>query len=344
MEIKRQEILERLKRCLPGIDVREGTDFFVIKDGYIYAFNEFMLIAVPFYEGIDCTVRATDFYKLLTKYNDEILNMEFEKESIKIKSKKSKSEIKVVSSIILGKIFAILPSEYYWKPIPVSLIEGIKNSIIPNNLANLRGVFIDKNQVCSTDNKIFCSSIIENEMETVWIRDINAQDLVKFTNIKEYYFYSNWVYFRTEDNIIIACKGLIKENFPKNNLLSILGTYKEKEGTPKGVFSIDISEAIKRNMLFHTLFYKRKTINFTFVEEGIIFHSENELGNNSELIEINGSDKWGKDYFKTFSIDATLLLNIKPDGYEFNLLENEGRFVLLVSNKNSKFYFVLLEK
>jgi len=332
MLIKRNDLVQSVKKCMAGTDSIDGFDVLIIKNGKIHSFNDFISIAVPFLQDIDCSVRAGDFLKILTKYTSEELDIKVSptNNSLIIKSGKSKSTLSYIENFTYSKITALYSNPFDWKDIPVAFMEGLKRTHISNNNSTLNGVFIDDDVMYSTDNLVMRMFQMDEKMGKVWIRNKSVQEMLRFPTITHYSSTQDWIHFKTEDDVLISVRGLIVANYPIDKVTTVFLKYMKEETFPEGVFPEGMKGLLQRAEVFAETYYSRKVVKISFNPEGIVFNTQSSSGATEELCEV--ANTWVD--IPVLSTDIGRLIDSNLDTMSFSLVTWGDRFALKVMSDN----------
>jgi hypothetical protein len=296
MNINRAELLQALKRAMPGIDkgssTLEGADTFIFHEGWIHSFNDNISISIAFPitnkagENISGILKAKEFYDLLNRYQDENIKLIPKNDMWVISNKNSTAELTLLENNLIERIQGIKPSKLKWSSIPELFIEGISICKFSSNRSSISGIYVINDKVYSTDeiriNMFTLDSSIEN---CFWINDNAAGELIKLNNPKKYSISESWVHFKTEEGDIFSCKRLSQENYPIKQIETLIFNHSYEKGDITNSLPATLLDGINRASAFSINVESFETVKLTFNNEGIDIFSKRTSGKYTEKVE-----------------------------------------------------------
>ena len=76
--MKRVELINTLKKVLPGVEdksIIEGANSFFFDEKWVKTFNDSIAVSYPFETGLKCSVKAQEFFKVVSKIESEDVRM-----------------------------------------------------------------------------------------------------------------------------------------------------------------------------------------------------------------------------------------------------------------------------
>lgn len=303
MTISRKVLLDSLKKAMPGIEsgnaVLQGADAFIFHNGKIFTYNDSIAVSIPLEidglvdEGIEGAVHADEFYKILSKFsNDELNFVVTEENSWVIKCGKAKFEMMLMDFDFSERLNGVTPDEKNWKPIPEDFVEGIGTCKMMANKTPMSGIYFGNGSIVSTDGFQINRYVFKNKIElpVFWISDNSANELLKFSGIKEIQSQGVWIHFRLEDGSIFSVKTLDAGKFPIEKIEKLMDTSEPKEDDLNAVFPSELFEAIDRADTFAMDISEHSAIRLTLSSEKIEVTSERSSGKYAEKVA------WGEDF------------------------------------------------
>jgi len=261
MKIKdRKGFLSILSRCLPGISVGEdflieGADSFLFDGRRVYSYNDYIFASVPFnFEDLEkgevISVKARKFYDFLNSLKSDEFEMIKRKESVQVVSGNSRANFNLTEQSTFSSILSLMSEEKEWKELPGNFLEGLSACIIPNNLTEMKGVFVSKDEMLSTDRKRICVWKLEKEMSEFMIPDDSAKELVKMEGLKEYAEDEGWIHFRTGFETYFSIRKMSTDFFPLDKVKNIIKDVEKTEEDLENEWGKEFLETLKRCMIF----------------------------------------------------------------------------------------------
>jgi len=115
MEVTKSKLLEQLDWAKLGVSAKpilEQSDCFVFSEGYLYTFNDDILTKQKTDCGLSCAVNADTFVSMLSRFPDDTVDIQQDKQEIVIKGKRKKAGIACEAKIRLP--FAEVPTPKGW--------------------------------------------------------------------------------------------------------------------------------------------------------------------------------------------------------------------------------------
>lgn len=309
MKINRKELLDVLKKIKPGIaskDSIEQATHFIFNKKSVLTYNDQISISHPFKSDLSCTVPAKEFYEILSKIEDEEIDFSIQEEKIQFKTKRAKLELSI--HIQIDKSIIVEPGKE-WKKLPKNFIDGISfcsfSAAKENTHPVLTAIYISGNEIISSDNFRISQYFLQSKISDVLLFNASiVKELIKFP-VHQYSTSDAWIFFKTEENVIFACRK-IEGTFPNvSSILEVKG--KEIILPDETKKAVDISSVLAEGELDYD-----KKINVSIKDGKLICSGQREIG----------------------KIDFT----IKADslkGKEFNFGINPDFFKVILAKSNS---------
>jgi hypothetical protein len=296
MNINRVELLNVLKKAMPGIDkgssTLEGADTFIFHEGWIHTFNDNISISVPFPitnkagESISGILKAKEFYDLLNRYQDETIKLIPKNDMWIIQNKNSTAELTLLENNLIERIQGIKPSKLKWNAVPELFIEGISICKFSSNRSSISGIFIKDTIIYSTDeirvNKFTLDISIDN---CFWINDSAASELIKLNNPKKFSISESWVHFKTEEGSVFSCKRLAQDKYPITQIETLVEKHSYEKGDVSNTLPAALLDAVNRASAFSINLESFETVKLTFTNDGIDIYSKRTSGKYTEKVE-----------------------------------------------------------
>lgn len=338
MTISRKILLDSLKKAMPGIEAGnphvQGADSFIFHDGKIFTYNDSIAVSIPLEieglvdEGIEGAIHADEFFKILSKFSgDEINFVVTENGSWFLKCGKAKFEMTLMNFDFSERLEGVSPDSKNWKELPEDFIEGIGTCKMLKNGTPMSGIYFEGKDVVSTDGFQINHCSLKSELPKFWISDNSANELLKFSNLKEIQPQGNWIHFKAEDGSIFSVKTLDANKFPMEKLMKLMDTSKPKEDDLNATFPEELFNAIDRADVFAMNINDHSAIRLVLSPEKIEVSAERSSGKYSEKVD------WGEGFKANFE---PISMYVDPEMMSFVSKRSLKFYLSKVTSKNGK--------
>ena len=344
MTIQKNQLLESLKLCMPGIEngttTLQGADSFIFHNGNIHSYNDSISVTVPIEqsglveENLEGAVKAEEFFKIVSKLPSDEINFTVDDNSWVLKAGKARVEMTLMDFDFDSRLKGIEPSND-WVNVTDEFIQALGTCKMSVNKTPLSGIYVNGKDVVSTDgwqmNKF---TMKECELPNFWITDNSVNEILKLHGLCAMQINGTWVHFKTTDGIIFSVKSLLTEKFPYEKINNVLNKSQAKEDDFHGVFPPELFNAIDRAVSFSMDISEHSVVQLTLSKEHIEVFSERISGKYSEKVS------WDKDVEEfepiTVCVDSIMMNFVSKHSPEFYILCNEkGQKVLLFKTESS---------
>lgn len=339
MKIDKQILLKGIEIVMPGVDKGNtntiGADTILFKDGFIYSFNDRLSIMSPspFIGEIEFSVKAIDFYNLLKKLPDSMLECSI-KDKIVIKVGKSTATLSFIDEKmgIGNKIIDYADVE--WIELSDSFYNGLVSCFLPNNNCDYSGVYIIKNNIISLDTCRATQYIIDDTFDnSVYIGQSECKELLKILKGKKLFYHNDekWISFLFNDTII-SCKKCLG-TYPSEKILSHLKKYREMPSELTGIFPDTILSGIERASVFSMDFgFSINAVRISIKPGKIILYAKRSTGDYKEVIEFESDKIFDPITFYTTYEHMSNLIS-KQSNFSIKQYEDSPKKIMLESEK-----------
>ena len=213
MKIKNQELLEALEKVRPGLSnkaIVEQTDHFIFDKDYVRTYNDRISISYPFKTGFCVAVKADEFFKFVSKIQqDDEVDFDLDG-SFLVMSGKNMGRAKVaVSSEVVCPIVDLKSRK--WPKLPKNFSEAIRFASFSagsNMLAReLTCLWIKDKYILSSDGFRATKFEMDEPMPEFLMPATIAQELSKFSP-DSYQIESQgvWHHFRQGTKLFFHCR------------------------------------------------------------------------------------------------------------------------------------------
>ena len=219
-KFNRQELLKALDKLKPGLSSRgivEQTTHYLFMDDRIVTYNDELCLMAEYPIGFKGSVRAEEFYKLLTKSSAKEISLDLKEEQLMVKAGKSSFGLAYMEEEQLHeKVQSLEIDELKWKTLP----EELKDALVLCSFSAskdmtkpaLTGVYVGGRDVLSSDNYRISWYQMKEEMRRKFL--VPASSVVHLVNyeVLEYCLTGSWVHFKGKGLVFSA--RLLSEEFP----------------------------------------------------------------------------------------------------------------------------------
>ena len=291
MILSKKDLLEKLKKAMPGIEagnvVLQGADSFVFENGCIYSYNDSIAVMIPFKgsEEMKGAVKAKEFYQTISKLPQDEITLAVNEKSWLIKCGKVKVEFTLQNFDYKSRLDGITPDEK-WIDLDDSFINALGVCKMPINKTILSGVYFNSDVVLSTDAfQINQFKFDKLKFPKFWISDNSADELLKFSKFKQLQVNGNWVHFKFEDGTIFSVKTLMVDKFPEAKILSVMSVNKEDNNCFHAVFPKALFPAIDRAVEFGIEIEGHNSVRLVLDPKHIEVSAERASGKYNEKVQ-----------------------------------------------------------
>lgn len=326
MKIQRDDLLNALKKCMPGIEqgtsLLEGADTFVFQKGWIHSYNGSISVSVPFDtdgESISGAVRAPEFYGVISKLPVGELTIIPKEKYWLIKLKKIRIEITLMEQELDGFIQELALDDVKWWGLPETFEEGMKCCKMNCQASDsYGGVFVKDEVMASTDGRRINYFQLGKKMETFWIRDNSAGELLKLGDLKRYGISSAWVHFKNEQGVYFSCMKLNEENFPFEKMEAVMEEHKQEKSDISNVLPDGIEKALDRASALSMEVSGFRAVKIVLRKDAVEVFSRRSAGSYSEKIP------WEKPFKEEIEPVSTM---IDCDSARYALMRSKNFYV-----------------
>lgn len=332
MTIQKKQLLESLKKCMPGIEtgnaVLQGADSFVFHNGKIFTYNDVISVSVPIEqtglveETVEGAVKAKEFYSIIEKFPSDEIEFVVKEKVWLLKCGRAKAELNLQEFDFESRLNDITPTEE-WIEIGEDFIEGIGVCQMTNNKTALSGIYISGKDIVSTDGYQVNNFKMKKELPAFYISDKSSNELLKVSGIKEMQLQGAWVHFKSEDGTVFSIKTLQVTSFPFAKVKALIDSNDFEKMDLHAKFPVEMFKAIERATSFGMEISERTAVKLELTESGITVSSERTSGRYAEKISWDEEVKGIQDLI--LYVDTTMMQFIANRSTEFYLSKNVMR-------------------
>ena len=334
MNITKTSLLKAMKACSPGVDaghaIIEGTDTFVFSGRKIHSYNDHISVTVPVEvdEDINGVVKSKDFYALVSKFKEDEITIREKDGKWRFKNGKTRGSMTLLEDAISQYIKDLNLDKLDWKEIPEGFFTGLSLCFISANHSPHAGIYIREKLMVSTDLRRLNYYDLPEEMETFYLTDASARELMKFDGLNRYCAAEGWIHFSTADGVVFSARSKDLETYPYDGVVKKRGMAKTDKGDLQGSLPAGISEALDRVSTLSRVFNEGDTegVRITFNKESLELYSERETGTVAEEVKLD----------KAFKEDVNLTIWVDAHFLKEAVKKSMGFFIKKMGTKNAE--------
>lgn len=328
MQIEKSVIVKAMRAVMPGVDVKgaiQGSDTFLFTNNNIYTFSGKVGVQHPMpMDGETFAVKAADFYALICKMSEELIEITKDGNKIQIVSGKTKAKMPVLASDeavdMANKIK--LPK---WKKIPEGFKEAVQVTKINNLVENLKGIYCNGKNLISTDQVRVCKYDFAEDIDEFFLDDDVAVSATNLGKIVEYGIAGAWVSFKYENGAIFSATRRDHANYPAQKLLAALDRYNTMTPVGEGKLPEAITTVIDRVAILAGKDSSgvNDIVRLTFSKDKIEVYCAKDSSEAEDECAWDSELKWGDHTVSTWIAIGFLKEAVKKQA-AFKLLEFDG--------------------
>ncbi len=286
--VNRLELINVLAKIKPGIadkEIIEQTDHFIFEKERIWTYNDQISISQKFNSNLIGAVKATEFYNLLDKIEDEELDITMMNETFLIQNNNILINININPDIKIK--FSRKIDDKKWQKLPDDFIESLTMCIFSTSSnmmqPELTCLWVNDKTIFSTDRFRATKKEMNTGVKTSFlIPALVVQELKNYKVNKIYLEDEGWLHFIDDQNTMFSCR-----TFKDVKYLKQLEKYFEVEGELIE-FPDNLKSVIERVKILVTAdFNTDKFISFTLYNNKLLCEAKGSYGSIKEKININ---------------------------------------------------------
>jgi hypothetical protein len=289
MNIERNELIGKLRKCLPGIDkgptALQGTNCFVFHQDKLITFNDYISVAVPLDSDMTCAVPALDFYKVLNSFKAKEVELTLTDFNLELKCGKATVSVPLMEERVLSRFETIFPDEIEWLPLLANFKNAMSLGHLKTENSQISGPFIDGEVMVSTDQVVIAEVDMIPPMNRCWLSNKMVAEILKYPDFQFYNMNASWIHFKN-DELTFSCRKLMDANYPKDNVMGMLESFKKAPQVCSGEFNEEVLDALKSATVFAEETDAVYMVNFSFSPNKLSITSKKHTGSFSQEIEL----------------------------------------------------------
>jgi len=240
MELKRQELLNALTIVKPGLaknEIIEQMTHFLFANDSIVTYNDQICVSYKFPIGIFCSVKADDFYKIVSKLEKETVELDVintdEQNTLLIKEEGFESGLPIITEHQIQDNLKLLADEIEqekmkWSDLPKGFLEGAYLCSFSASRDETQGpytciFFTGKDIFCGESFRVSKYEMEEEVPESFLFRASSISELKIIDPIK-YKITTSWIHFKNKGNNTMSIRKALYPKYPYEKFLSLFDT------------------------------------------------------------------------------------------------------------------------
>jgi DNA polymerase III sliding clamp (beta) subunit (PCNA family) len=287
----------------------------------VLSFNDRVCIRHPIKVGFSFSVKADEFFKLLSRLKSEYVTLTKKGETIMVTTARTTAQLSCLVTNDLKEVLENLNEEIYgnkaeWRNIPKGFKKAVEHCMFSaskdEGLPIMTNLYFKDNQAFSCDNaRASWFTMEETFFEPFLLKASACPDLISFP-VTEYALTNSWAHFATGDEVIYSVRRM-KGEYPDVTEFFI------GFGTSKLKMPIELKDAIETVSIM--------------VEDEILTYQFIEITIKNDRIECRGEqpDKRGwatqsLEFAQEIDIENPITMSVNPKFFIQVLDENADVF------------------
>lgn len=252
MKVERQAFLKALAAVDIGLssrDIVEQSSCYVFRNGKAWTFNDEVACSVDLpdvFEKMECAVPSAPLKSLLTKFDEELVDVSVEGGELLVKGKRRRAGVRMHEEILLPVSEVGGPGPEGWKKLPEGFTEAIDTvqgcAGKDESQFVLTCIHIHPAGIEASDNAQAIRYKIKTGLKTPVLVKRDELRRTVGLGVTEWGQSKSWIHFRNPNGLVVSCRKW-EETFPDMGpLLEVEGT---KAKMPKGM-----EDAVSRAEVF----------------------------------------------------------------------------------------------
>jgi len=330
MEIDRNDLMEVLNWLKPGIaskEFLEQSNHYILNKEEILSYNGDISVACPFDIGVECTVDASLFYKLLNRMDKDTVDISLDKTTLVVECGNVKAEL---PTVIASEIFAYInklgveQNDLEWHDVPEDFLEAIRlcafSASTDKTLGTLTCLWVEGEDVLSTDKyRASWYKMKSAVTKNFYVEAMLISELLKFAKPVEYCLSDSWIHFALETGVMFSARLVTPDK-----LLPVRDKFNEFKHDVRIELPAALTEAVGTvSIAVESVEKLDQLVKIEFGEELIRCSGYSQRGKVYQDIHLNNPLK-----ITPFTIEASpiSLLEVLGHATHFLVSKNQGLF------------------
>jgi len=339
MQVDRKALLEKLQTSMIGAERGEfQNNSFSFKEGYVHAFKDFVAVSIflgETFKFLKGSIRAAEFYSLLTKYTEDTVDIEVTEAGVDIMCGRSKATFAYQEDAVLKQVEKMDMEALSWEPVSEDFRAALNFCLLGLREYALEGVRVKDKTVLSVDSKRLNFFVMKDPMGDFLIEEKVVTELLKFDNMTAVAHSQTRLFLKLPDGTIVSGRKKMDTDYPFDKILSTVVAMEKVEEDPQGVLPSSFKQMIGRANVLSIEYGGMELLKITFSKEGIECESQRAIGKYFEKIEWKDPPK-GMDTPIQVTLESSSTVYALERSKEIYLKEYQGFRRLVFVGPNSK--------
>ena len=321
--IEQEKLLAALKKVLPGIDagttVVTGATQVLFTGKAVCSYNGTTSVTTPLdTQDLAFSVKGMDLYNLLSKFNEQNVDLEISGNKLKLKSGRTRASLTTLDGTSLqANVDALALNEVEFKPLPDTFVTGLAMCKFNNPKKELDGMAVgdykDASAIFATDTNRICIYELPEKMDDFWIGSSAINNITKLGTPKAYCVSGAWLHVKYDEDTVLSVTRVsgTKFKYPVPQCTANMEVALKSEPILEGTLPENIKDVVARvSVLASCVNNTSNIVKMSFNAEGIELYAENNDGSATESVswgtapegEFPPTDIWVD---KAFLLEAT---------------------------------------
>ncbi len=218
VKINRQDFLLMLEKVKPGVaskELIEQSDHFVFDDDKIWTYNDEVSISLSFTSAITGSIKAQEFYTLLTKIEAVNIYLQQENNKLHIRAKNFHAVINVAEiTLVTDGINPPGSKSKKWKSLPENFVDAVSFCIFSAStnmmLADFACIWLtskdDQGLAVSCDGFRGTRYKLDTVLDDQLLLPVSAAKYMRVYNPMRYCLDGNWLHFINSEKIVFSSR------------------------------------------------------------------------------------------------------------------------------------------
>jgi hypothetical protein len=211
MKIRKDVLLGALSKVKVGLSdkaIIDQTDHFIFDKDYVRTYNDQVAVSFPLATGLSMAIKASGFYKLISKIQAEEINMDIVENQLELLAGRTKAKISIASEI---KCPAVpISKNKNWRQLPSDFADGLKFCSFSADknmlIQELTCLWITADNILSSDNWRATKFYLDGKIDSPFLLPaVSARTLAKYAPV-DYLLEQAWVHFKNKEGAIFSSR------------------------------------------------------------------------------------------------------------------------------------------
>jgi len=309
---------------------------FSFKDGYVHTFKDFVALSISLgdeFKFLRGSIRATEFYSLLSKYTSEKVDLEVTEKGIQVSSGRSKATFTFLEESVLKQVDNMALHTLTWMALQEDFRDALSYCLLGVREYNLEGVRVNDRVVLAVDSKRMNYYEMKAGGGNYLLEEKVVEELLKFQDYAFLAQNEQRVFIKLRDGTVISGRRKMDTEYPLEKIVNTINALCPVETDPKGVLPTSFKQMMSRAAVLSIDMSGLAVVKLTFAQESIYAESQRSTGKFEERIDWD-QPPTGLDTPLTVYLESTAAMYALEKSRTFAVKSTDGfqRLVFLGDN------------